>query len=47
MIILAKKTDNKKTCTGCKYFAACGDPDRVTTCSGRELVKQETKKENK
>lgn len=47
MIVLAKKTDNKKTCTGCKYFATCGDPDRVTTCSGRDVVKPEKQEKSK
>lgn len=28
-------------CRGCKYYAACGDPDRTQKCDGRKrLVKQ-------
>ena len=32
-----KKTSNY-TCYRCKYFHACGDPERTAPCDGREVV---------
>ena len=27
----------KNTCKGCKYFDACGDPERTAPCKGRKV----------
>lgn len=35
-----KTTNTTSTCTGCKYFGACGDINRVEVCSG--FQKEET-----
>ena len=31
--------DTTRTCSGCKYYAACGDDDRIDPCDGREITK--------
>lgn len=28
----------KNTCEGCKYYEACGEPDRKEPCDGKEVT---------
>lgn len=30
----------KNTCKGCKYFDACGDPERTAPCKGRSVARK-------
>ena len=30
----------KNTCKGCKYFDACGDPDRTAPCKGKSVARK-------
>ena len=35
--VIKKETEN--SCSNCRYFTVCGDPERIEPCNGREIVK--------
>ena len=40
-------TKKKRTCNGCKYFNACGDPERERKCDGYCAVTVTVKRNKK